>query len=114
MDLLEHLLKEYEVHPFVETLEMVFNLPHKILLMFELKRGGDLYQHLRINGAFSEDQARFIVVQVACALSSLHEKGIVYGDLKPENILMDEQGYVSLTDFGYGKLRIHRLYRKLN
>lgn len=42
------------------------------------------------------------------ALSSLHEKGIIYGDLKPENILMDENGYVALTDFGFGKLRIYQ------
>jgi serum/glucocorticoid-regulated kinase 2 len=46
------------------------------------------------------------------ALSFLHEKGIVYGDLKPENILFDENGYIALTDFGYGKLRLHRLFRK--
>jgi serum/glucocorticoid-regulated kinase 2 len=45
-------------------------------------------------------------------LASLHEKGIIYGDLKPENVLMDEMGYISLTDFGYGKLGVHRLNKK--
>lgn len=46
------------------------------------------------------------------ALSSLHERGIVYGDLKPENVLIDENGYIALTDFGFGKLGIHRLHKK--
>ena len=45
-------------------------------------------------------------------LSDLHEKGIIFGDLKPENILMDERGYVYLTDFGYGKLRMYQEYKK--
>lgn len=40
-------------------------------------------------------------------LSDLHERGIIFGDLKPENILIDERGYVYLTDFGYGKLRVY-------
>lgn len=34
MDLLEHLLEAYEVNPFIETLEMVYQLPNKILLFF--------------------------------------------------------------------------------
>jgi serum/glucocorticoid-regulated kinase 2 len=46
------------------------------------------------------------------ALGNLHEKGTIYGDLKPENILLDEQGYIALTDFGYGKLGIHRSNKK--
>lgn len=46
------------------------------------------------------------------ALSSLHERGIIFGDLKPENVLIDERGYISLTDFGYGKLRIYHEFKK--
>lgn len=45
-------------------------------------------------------------------LFSLHEKGIIFGDLKPENVLMDDNGYVCLTDFGYGKLRLYSEMKK--
>lgn len=36
----------------------------------------------------------------------------MYGDLKPENVLLDESGYVALTDFGYGKMRMFRQFKK--
>lgn len=45
-------------------------------------------------------------------MGNLHEKGTIYGDLKPENILIDEMGNIGLTDFGYGKLGIHRSNKK--
>ena len=34
----------------------------------------------------------------------LHRKNIIYRDLKPENILLDENGHISLTDFGLSKI----------
>lgn len=60
--------------------------------------------HLHKVKRFPEDRARFYVVQVALALGHLHERNIVYRDLKPENILMDEDGYISLTDYGLAKV----------
>ena len=33
----------------------------------------------------------------------LHQKNIIYRDLKPENILIREDGYLTLTDFGFAK-----------
>jgi hypothetical protein len=47
MDHLELYLNSYEIHPFIENLEIVWIHNSKLLLLFELQKGGDLYQNLR-------------------------------------------------------------------
>ena len=46
MDLMELYLNNYQEHPFIETLELVFLQQNRIHFLFQLKRGGDLYQHI--------------------------------------------------------------------
>jgi len=41
-----------------------------------------------------------IFIQVARALTHMHERGFVHADLKPTNIMVDEQGVVKLIDLG--------------
>ncbi|CAD8120227.1 unnamed protein product [Paramecium sonneborni] len=112
IDLLELFLKNYEKLPFIEELELCLLYNGNVNFIFKFIKGGDLYQHLKDINNFPEQQVKQIVAQVAIALSDLHERGIIFGDLKPENILIDERGYVCLTDFGYGKLRIYQEYKK--
>lgn len=48
--------------------------------------------------------ARKMIVQVASAVKVIHAKGLVHGDLKPGNLLVDDQGNVTLIDFGLSGL----------
>jgi len=63
-------------------------------------QGGDLRFYLNTKGEMSEDMARYYTAEILLALEELHSKKILYRDLKPDNCLLDEQGHVSLSDFG--------------
>ena len=69
----------------------------------EFVNGGELFFHLKKEGAFNEVRARFYCAQILLALQELHELDIIYRDLKPENVLIDSEGHIKLTDFGLSK-----------
>jgi serine/threonine protein kinase len=49
-------------------------------------------------------EALDVAIQVASALASAHQAGIVHRDIKPENMMLREDGYVKVLDFGLAKL----------
>lgn len=65
--------------------------------------GGELFTHLRKDTKFTERRACFYAAQLVCALSCLHDNGVIYRDLKPENVLLDSIGNLKITDFGLSK-----------
>jgi serine/threonine protein kinase len=69
-------------------------------MVLEYASRGDLHSLLRKHGSIDHASTRFVMGEVAAALSSIHEAGLVYGDLKPENIVITEPGHIKLTDFG--------------
>mmetsp|Transcript_16822 Transcript_16822/g.18744 ORF Transcript_16822/g.18744 Transcript_16822/m.18744 type:complete len:89 (+) Transcript_16822:1-267(+) len=75
----------------------------KLYFVLDFLNGGELYFHLKKEGRFTENKARFYAAEVILAIEHLHKKGIVYRDLKPENILLDDEGHIKLTDFGLSK-----------
>ena len=64
--------------------------------------GGSLADQIEARQARDRDRGR-VCDQVAGALDSLHESGLVHRDVKPANILIDEQGISYITDFGLAK-----------
>lgn len=58
----------------------------------------------RMKERLSFDDTLSIAIQIAEALSSAHEAGIVHRDIKPENIMIRPDGYVKVLDFGLAKL----------
>jgi serine/threonine protein kinase len=90
-------------HPFLVKLHYAFQTHDKLYLVVDYFNGGELFFHLRKDGAFTEDRARFYAAEVVLAVEYLHQQGIIYRDLKPENILLDKEGHLRLTDFGLSK-----------
>ena len=83
--------------------------------------GGELFEKILEQGAYSEKEARDVFTQMLNAVAYLHSKGIVHRylhsfsffsyfflrDLKPENILLDVKGNevtVKITDFGLARI----------
>ena len=65
--------------------------------------GQDLKTLLVQKGKFAVEEAVGIVQQVCLALEAAHAEGVVHRDLKPQNIMVDEQGKVSVMDFGIAR-----------
>ncbi len=76
-------------------------------IVMELLEGEDLARHLSERGRLSLDETATVVGQVACALASAHQRGIVHRDVKPENIFLaassSRRPSVKLLDFGVAK-----------
>ena len=90
-------------HPFVTSLQFAFQTDIKLYIGMKFYQGGDLFMQLLKKQKLKEPYVKFVVIQLALALSYLHSKGIVYRDLKSENIMIDNDGFISLIDYGISK-----------
>ena len=79
----EREILEKITHPFVVKLHYAFQSSEKLFLITDYMPGGELYYHLRKEGCFSEDRARFYACEIILALEYLHKSKIIYRDLKP-------------------------------
>ena len=61
--------------------------------------GGTLRDRLSNDGALAPSEALLITTEMADALQTAHENGILHRDIKPENIMLT-RGHALLVDFG--------------
>ena len=94
-------------HPFIINLVNVFQSHERVFFIMKFIRGGELFYHLRQVTRFNEERVKFYVMQIAMAIGELHKFNIIYRDLKPENVLINEDGYITLIDFGLSKMIEH-------
>merc|ERR1719222_1324180 len=92
-------------HPNIIQLIEYFEESDFFYLIFEKVSGGQLLDHIQTRKFFTEQEAAYIIRDVANALEFLHSKGIAHRDLKPENVLCvyrDRLTPVKLCDFDLG------------
>jgi serine/threonine-protein kinase len=65
---------------------------------------GETLKQRTLRGPMPIDEAVNAAIQIAEALESAHEGGIVHRDIKPANILITERDQVKIVDFGLAKL----------
>jgi len=98
-------------HPNIATLHGLQQSPGGVrFLVMELVEGEDLAERLE-RGPLTVEEALATAVQIAQALESAHERGVIHRDLKPANIKLRGGGdrsadlapSVKLLDFGLAK-----------
>jgi len=87
-------------HRNVLELKGVLRTDHKIYVILELARGGDLFDQIVSMGKFDEDVARNYFQQLIEGVSFCHQQGVCHRDLKPDNLLLDGNGVLKISDFG--------------
>jgi serine/threonine protein kinase len=79
----------------------------KPYIVMEYVEGSDLSQIVH-EGPVAHDRALRIFAEVAAALQTVHEHGVIHRDVKPANILLRDDGtpqeQAVLTDFGIAKI----------
>lgn len=91
-------------HPNICGLHENFEEGDYYYLVLDLVQGGEMFDHLIKDGAYSEADAARLVREVGSALNFLHGIGLVHSDLKPENLMLSSENcsdaVIKVVDFG--------------
>jgi len=91
-------------HPNIATIyEEIEEAEGVDYLILEYVPGQTLAERIGLGGITMEETLS-IALQIAEALSTAHNKGVVHRDLKPGNIKITPQGKVKVLDFGIAKM----------
>ncbi len=97
-----HILASLE-HPNIARVHGVEHADGVHAIVMELVEGPTLADRLAA-GSLRVREALDIAVQVASALETVHDHGVVHRDLKPSNIKTARDGTVKVLDFGLARV----------
>jgi Tol biopolymer transport system component/tRNA A-37 threonylcarbamoyl transferase component Bud32 len=89
-------------HPNIAVVHGLHAEDELCYLVMELVPGEDLAQRLQ-HGPLPVDRTKSLALQLAAALETAHEHGVIHRDLKPANVKMMPDGQVKVLDFGLAK-----------
>jgi serine/threonine protein kinase len=98
-------------HPhIVQVIDFDQNSDGRPYLVMELLDGEDLAARVGRDGPLPLSRVVTIISQIASALQTAHELGVIHRDLKPENVLLmhagnDRGDFAKLVDFGISKVK---------
>jgi serine/threonine protein kinase len=90
-------------HPNIAAIHGLEEADGVRFLVMQLAEGRNLHERLDA-GPMALNEALPIALQIARALESAHDRGVVHRDLKPANIMVGDDGAVKLLDFGLAKV----------
>jgi serine/threonine protein kinase len=91
-------------HPnLVKGLDYGISNNHYFLAMEYVPGSLSVKDVLDKHGAFEEDAALHIILQIAKALVYISDYGILHRDIKPDNTLITNDGTVKVCDLGFAK-----------
>ena len=92
-------------NPFIVNIKFAFQDESHLYIISEFLQGGDLFFHLHQSKIkFTEEVAKFYIIELILGLEFLHKNNVIFRDLKPENVLLDSKGHIRISDFGLSKL----------
>src|SRR5262245_4344342 len=93
-------------HPNILTIFEIGEANEGRYIATEFIDGQTLRERLK-GDRLAPSAALDIASQIAAALTTAHEAGIVHRDIKPENVMLRRDGVVKVLDFGLAKLTDH-------
>jgi tRNA A-37 threonylcarbamoyl transferase component Bud32 len=103
MDALMH-IRHSGGHPNICGLRENFDDGNYFYLVIDYVCGGEMFDHLCLQGAYSEADAARLIREAASAFAYLHGINIVHGDVKPENLMLSTKhasdAVIKVVDFG--------------
>ena len=89
-------------HPHIAAIYDLQNVGGTQFLVLELIDGETLTERLA-RAPFSVEEAIKIATEIAGALETAHEKGIIHRDIKADNIMLTRRQHSKILDFGLAK-----------
>jgi TolB-like protein/tetratricopeptide (TPR) repeat protein/predicted Ser/Thr protein kinase len=90
-------------HPFILPLHDSGEAAGSLYFVMPYIDGESLRARLTRAGRLPVEQALEIARQIADALQTAHDEGVIHRDVKPENILLTRSGHALLADFGIAR-----------